>query len=294
MLEERALGTTGLTVSILGLGCGAIGDESVSERDVEALVLHAIDRGVRLFDTARSYGDSEERLGRALRLRPHRAIVSTKVGYGVEGHRDWTGPCIAAGIDRALRTLALERIDVVHLHSCPQQVLADEAILRALEDAVRAGKIAVAAYSGENDDLDAAVRTGVFRSVQLSVSPWDQRSLRELVPSLAAEGIGVIAKRAIANAPWRFEERPSAGDLATYWDRYQALSIDHGELALAELALRFTAHAPHVCSALVGTRSIAHLDAAIDAAARGPLDAGLLAHIASRFEAIGAEWPGVI
>src|SRR4029079_11123665 len=94
LLPQRPFGRTALRVSALGLGAGQIGDPSLDDREVEALVLGAIDLGVPLIDTARSYGCSEERLGRLLRQRKDRFVLSTKVGYGVEGVPDWTGEAV--------------------------------------------------------------------------------------------------------------------------------------------------------------------------------------------------------
>jgi aryl-alcohol dehydrogenase-like predicted oxidoreductase len=291
---RRELGASDLSVSALGLGCGPLGAPIFEEREAERLLHRAIERGITLFDTARSYGVSEERIGRALASHRDSIVLSTKVGYGVEGHEDWTGPCIAAGIERALRMLAVERIDIVHLHSCPRSILAREDVLRALEHAVRAGKVRIAAYSGEEEDLEAALATGCFGAVQISVSPWDQRSLRTRVPAMIERGIGVLAKRPLANAAWRHAERPAAHDVALYWDRVRALAIDPGPLSFSELALRFVAYARGVTSALCGTTSIAHLDAAVDAIERGPLAPELVGYLEQRFQEVGADLPGIV
>jgi aryl-alcohol dehydrogenase-like predicted oxidoreductase len=287
----RTFGASGLRVPAIGLGAGPLGDAALDERDVESLVLRALERGVTLFDTARSYFLSEERLGRILEGRPG-AILSTKVGYGVEGHADWTGACVAAGIDRALRVLRRDHVEIVHLHSCPASVLAREDVLRALDDAKSAGKIGVAAYSGEEEDLDAAIETGRFGAVQISISLCDQRSLHTRASKLA--GLGVIAKRAIANAPWRYESRPDAHDVGEYWDRFRALELGSFGMSFSELSLRFAAFSAPVSTALIGTRSIAHLDVSIDAIARGPLPDVIRAAIEERWRAVAHEWRGVI
>src|SRR5262245_30575932 len=101
-METRPFGLTGLAVSALGLGAGSLGDPRLSDSDAERLIDAALDLGVTLIDTARSYGASEERIGRALRGQRRRAVLSTKVGYGVEGARDWTAEAVSRGIDEAL------------------------------------------------------------------------------------------------------------------------------------------------------------------------------------------------
>ena len=96
-METRSFAGTVAKVSALGLGAGQIGEASLAESEVKGLLLGAVDLGVTLFDTARSYGLSEERLGRHLRTRRDQVVLSTKIGYGVEGVADWTGECIRLG-----------------------------------------------------------------------------------------------------------------------------------------------------------------------------------------------------
>ena len=108
-MQLRQLGDTGLTVSAVALGCGALGDARLSERESERLVLGALDLGVTLFDSARSYGLSEERLGRILRGRE--AVRSTKGGYGIEGASDWSPEAVLGGIDERHATIDVPKRD---------------------------------------------------------------------------------------------------------------------------------------------------------------------------------------
>jgi aryl-alcohol dehydrogenase-like predicted oxidoreductase len=298
-LAPRPFGTTGLWVSPLGLGGGEIGDPALEDREVEALLRAAVELGVTLIDTARSYGRSEERIGRFLAPVRDRVVLSTKVGYGVEGVPDWTGECIRRGVDRALGQLATDRIEIVHLHSCPVDVLARGDVLDALVDARRAGKIRCAAYSGDNDALDWAVASGRFDSLQLSWSLCDQHAAAVIERARAA-GLGVIAKRPLASAPWRFAARPTGHEAELYWERWQALGIERGALAWPgerawdELAARFAAHTPGVSSAIVGTRSLAHLGHNAELVGRGALPPAVFAAVRARWQAVGADWPARI
>ncbi len=298
-LARRPFGTTGLSVSPLGLGAGEIGDPALDDREVEALLRAAVERGVTLIDTARSYGRSEERIGRFLAPVRDQVVLSTKVGYGVEGVPDWTGECIRRGVDRALGQLATDRIDIVHLHSCPVDVLARGEVIDALLDARRAVKIRCAAYSGDNDALDWAAASGRFDSLQLSWSLCDQRAAAVIERAHAA-GLGVIAKRPLANAPWRFAERPTRHEAELYWERWQALGFDPGQLAWPgalgwdELAARFAAHTPGVSSAITGTRSLAHLGHNAELVERGALPPAVFAAVRARWHAVGADWPARI
>lgn len=279
----------------IGFGAAALGDETIGDREAEALLAGVLERGIQLIDTARSYGASEERIGRFFKahpqVRPH-AVLSTKIGYGVLGLADWTGACITAGIDAALERLCTERIELVHLHSCPMEILQREEIIAPLENAVRAGKIALACYSGDGLELKYAVRCGRFHSVQASYNLTD-RANGAMLSEARSRGINVIVKRALGNAPWRFPARPEAADLATYWDRWQALALDL-HLPLAEVALRFAAHFEPAEAILLGTRSLAHLDAAISALAKGPLPGEVLEYLETRYSAVGSTWPAMI
>lgn len=293
-MQQRAYGRSGLTVPVLGLGAGQIGDASLPEADVATLLNTALDLGVTLIDTARGYGLSEERIGRHLAHRRGEFVLSTKVGYGIEGQTDWTGPCITAGIDEALRRLRTNCIDIVHLHSCELAVLQAGEVIEALLRARDQGKLRVAAYSGENEALAWAVGSGVFGGLECSVNLFDPGSLRSPLPAAQALGLGVIAKRPLGNAPWRFATQPHGDYAETYWHRLHALALDTTGLPWDELALRYAAHAPGVACAITGTASVAHLRHNAALAARGPLPAALLQHIGARQLAVGRHWRGEV
>jgi aryl-alcohol dehydrogenase-like predicted oxidoreductase len=293
-MDLRPLGATGITVSVVGLGAGPLGSASLSESDADALLNGALDHGVVLIDTARSYGLSEERIGRHLAKRRDEFVISTKGGYGVDGVADWTGEAITLGINRALRTLRTDRLDVFHLHSCPRAVLEDERILAALESALTEGKIRAAAYSGEGEALGWAIGSGQFSVVQTSVNVVDQLSLVQVLPMASEKGLGVLAKRALANAVWRFDEAPAADDLRTYWERWQLLRLDPEPTDWAELALRFTAYSAGVSCALVGSSSLAHLRSNIAAAERGPLPPEMVQSLHAFFDTQDRDWEGVV
>lgn len=291
-MEPRPLGRTGLTVSPVGLGAGRIGGPEMADAEVDRLVGAACDLGVTLFDSARSYGLSEERLGRVLGGRREAVVLSTKVGYGVEGIPDWTGPCITEGIEGALRRMRTDRLDIVHLHSCGREVLERGEVVEALGRAVEAGKVRVAAYSGEGEALRWAVESKAFGAVQCSVSIVDQGVLAGAVPMAAGRNLGVLAKRPLGNAPWRFGTRPQQPDVAEAWDRFRTLALESPASGWTPLFARFAAFAPGVSSILAGTASIAHLAETIDAVALGPLEAGLTAELRSAFSRLGAGWDG--
>lgn len=287
----RPFGATGLAVPPLGLGAGPVGDGALDEAEAGRLLHGALDLGLSFVDTAPGYGLSEERIGRHLASRRSSFVLSTKLGYGVPGVPDWTPACIARGVDQALSRLRTDVLDVVHLHSCPLETLLHSGVVDALLAAVRAGKVRVAAYSGENEALAWAVSSGAFGSVQCSVNVCDQRSLGLVSPRT----LGVVAKRPLANAPWNpSAAHPDDAAAAAYRTRWAALRLDDLGLPPAELAIRFAAHAPDVSTAIVGSRRLSHLAEMSAFVAKGPLPEQMRLEIEARFATLGRDWPGMI
>lgn len=289
MVERRPFGDTGLDVSIVGLGAGQIGENEVTEAEAAEVLNGALDLGVTLIDTAASYGLSEERIGRHVGQRRDEFILSTKGGPKINGQRDWSPGSVRESIEQSLRLTRSERIDIFYLHSCPLEVLQRGELQDTLDAAVAEGKIGVAGYSGDNQALAFAVESGRFGAIETSVNIADQWNLRNVLGRRPEQG--VIAKRPIANAPWRFAERPTGHYAELYWERLQALPLDPGGLDWDELALRFTVFAPGVHTAITGTAKLDHLRRNLAIAARGPLPAADLDGIDRAWQAAGSDWP---
>jgi aryl-alcohol dehydrogenase-like predicted oxidoreductase len=293
-MERRPFGGSGLQVSVLGFGAGHVGSPDLSEEAAARLLNDVLDAGINLLDTAPSYGLSEERIGRHLHGRRSEFVLSTKCGYGVPGVEDWTGPCITQGVELALRRLRTDVLDVLHFHSCPVDVLVRPGVVDALTRAVDEGKVRVAAYSGDNAALEHAIGSGRFGSVQVSVNLFDQRAIERGVRMARERGMGVIAKRPLGNAPWRFSERPSAGDIALYWERMRRMELDPRGLDWSELALRFAAFLPGVSTCIVGTSSVENLRRNLRALEHGPLPADVTSALREAFQRHDAGWDGQI
>jgi aryl-alcohol dehydrogenase-like predicted oxidoreductase len=290
-MEQRALGRTGLFVSALGFGAGRIGGDELDDAAVGRLLETALDAGVTLFDAARSYGRAEARLGQHLARHRARVVLSTKGGYGVEGVADWTGLCVTRGIERALGELRTDCVDVFHLHSCPAEVGRRDDILGALRAARQAGKIRVAAYAGDGDGLAWAVASGAFGAVECSLNVVDQGNLAT-IEEASRRGIGVIAKRPLANAVWALADEPAAEDTRTYWNRWH--QWPGRERPSPAEALRFSACRSGVASAIVGSASVEHLQANITALSGGPLPTAQDATLRRQFRDAGRDWHPVI
>ena len=291
-MHDRPYGESGLRVSELGLGAGQLGDARLLENDAADLLAASVDAGVTLIDTAPSYGLSEQRIGRHLSTRRADVVISTKLGYGVDGIPDWTGPCIAAGVDQALRILRTDRIDIAHLHSCPWTVLAQGDVVDALERVKQSGKVRAIAYSGENEDLDYAVGMDRFDGFMASLNLFDERVIDRILPRIPDKGF--IAKRPSANHPWRFDAQPVGDYCEPYWQRWQAMELDNGGIEWGELAIRFALSIPGVSSAIVGTGRAAHLLQNRDWAMKEPLDPDTVARWQQRFADCDQGWSGQI
>ncbi len=143
-MEYRQLGTSGLRVSAIGLGCNTFGNE-VDAPTAATIIDQAIELGVTYFDTADSYfeGRSEDYLGRALKGKRDSVIVATKVGNRIGKGENDNGASrkhILDACDASLRRLQTDYIDVYQIHS-PDRSTPVEETMRALDDLVRAGKV---------------------------------------------------------------------------------------------------------------------------------------------------------
>ncbi|MFZ5524310.1 MAG: aldo/keto reductase [Pseudomonadota bacterium] len=292
MIRQRPYGKTGLMISVLGLGAMQIGDPDLEEAQVSSLLNAALDAGITLIDTARSYGCSEERIGRHLAARRDKFVLSTKLGYGIDGYDDWTGPCIAAGIEHALRMLRTDRIDIAHLHSCPRATLERGDVIAALEQARHDGKVRAIAYSGDGDDLAYAVASDRFDGFMASMNICDQRVIDDVLPDITTQGF--IAKRPAANHPWRFNERPAGDYCEQYWLRWRAMELSSHGRDWGEIAIRFAISPPQVSSAIIGTGSMAHLQQNIAWTEAGALSAVWFEELHAAFRLHDHGWVGQI
>ncbi|MGH9552870.1 MAG: aldo/keto reductase, partial [Terriglobales bacterium] len=208
-MEKRAFGKTDMQVSVLGFGGAEIGFEKASSSTVRELLAGAIDKGLNVIDTAECYEGSEELIGNAVSARRSDFYLFTKCGHGATYMTEaWGADQIAKSIDRSLKRLKTDYVDLVQLHSCNEQILRKGEAVEALQRAKKAGKTRYIGYSGDGSDATYAIKLGVFDTLQTSVSIADQQSVDLTIPLAAQAGMGVIAKRPIANAAWRSKTMP--------------------------------------------------------------------------------------
>src|SRR5919197_2316869 len=139
-MERRRLGRTEIVASVLGFGGSEIGYQRVSGRTVERLLGSALDAGLNVIDTAECYEDSEALIGRAVGTRRREFYLFTKCGHARGwGHADWRPAALLASIERSLRRLATDYVDVIQLHSCSLAELRRGDAIAALEQARERG-----------------------------------------------------------------------------------------------------------------------------------------------------------
>jgi len=286
-MEMRQFGKTDMRVSVLGFGGAEIGFEEATPQVVAELLSDALDAGLNVIDTAECYRASEEMIGPAVAGRRNDFHLFTKCGHpDSPGVADWRPESLLQSIERSLRRLRTDRVDLVHLHSCSEQELRKGDVIAALQQAREKGYTRYIGYSGDGQAARYAIECGAFDSLQTSVSIADQEAIELTLPLARERGMGVIAKRPIANAAWRYSERPEQGYHVPYWERLQKLGFDFlngPPQEAASIALRFTLGVPGVCTAIVGTKKPGRWRENAALLAAGPLPP-------SQFEAIRGRW----
>jgi aryl-alcohol dehydrogenase-like predicted oxidoreductase len=262
-MEFRKFGPISDSVSILGFGAGHIGRDSISDGEAGKLLNLVLDSGVNLIDTARGYSQSEQRIGNAISSRRDEYILVTKGGYSVEGEDNWTRGAIVRSLEDSLRLMKTDRVDLFLLHSCSMEQLQSEEVLSALEEIVESGKALHVGYSGENEELDWALDCDRFSAVETSVNICDQGNLYGRIERARQSAMGVIAKRPLANAFWRYAERPVGRYADEYWQRWQHMASlgiddlpdagDHEDML--ECAWGLVAGIADISCAIIGTSS---------------------------------------
>ncbi|TWD84153.1 aryl-alcohol dehydrogenase-like predicted oxidoreductase [Kribbella amoyensis] len=280
-MEYRQLGDSGLTVSVVGLGCNNFGGRIGAEQ-ADAVVAAAVDAGITLFDTADVYGErggSERILGKALGKRRDEVVIATKFGgdmkgvngpdWGVRGSRRY----IRKAVESSLARLGTDWIDLYQLHM-PDLMTPIEETLAALSELVAEGKVR---YLGSSQfagwqvvDADWAARTAGlehFVSAQNKYSLLDRAIEDELVPACEHLGIGILPyfpleSGLLTGKYRRGEDAPDGSRLAKQperlaradFDKLEALETFAAErdLTLLDVAIGGLAAQPAVGSVIAG------------------------------------------
>ncbi len=286
-METRRLGKTEMIVSVLGFGASEIGYQNIAPRTVEKLLNAALDSGLNVIDTAACYDVSEELIGKAVGHRRREYYLFTKCGHasGLIAE-DWTPEVVEMSAARSLARLRTEYVDLLQFHSCDAGALRNDELVAALVRMREKGMARAIGYSGDGDDALAAIELGVFDTLQISVNIADQEAFDRALPAAAARGMGVIAKRPIANAAWLKNRWNVPEYERPYWRRLRQLDYPILRKAAGDAvgaALRFTLAAPGVHTAIVGTTRPSRWAENARLLESGPMPA-------AEFEAIRARW----
>ncbi len=316
-MERRRLGRTGWEISPISFGAWAIGGTWGTVSDAESLAaLHrAVDLGVNFFDTADVYGDGRsERLLAALRReRSEEILIATKAGRRLNPH-------VAAGyreenlrefIERSLRNLDVEAIDLLQLHCPPTDVYYRPEVFDVLDRMVTEGKLRHYGVSVERveEALKAIEYPGVC-SVQIIFNIFRQRPADHFLEEARRRDVGVLARLPLSSGmltgkltrQTRFEdddhrsfnrdgaafdkgETFSGIDYDTQLDAVEQLRhLLPSGLSLTALALRWILMFEGITAAIPGAKSVAQVGENIAAATQPPLDSQTMSAIARLYQ----------
>ncbi|MBT3071253.1 aldo/keto reductase [Rhodomicrobium sp. Az07] len=238
-MEKRKLGTQGLEVSALGLGCMGMSYAYGAADDAESIaVIHrALDLGITFFDTAEMYGPftNEVLVGRALKDRRDEAIIATKFGFVIEeGVRQFRAngrPEQAKKVcDESLKRLGIDHIDLYYQHRVDPNVPIEETV-GAMGDLVRAGKVR---YIGLSEASPATLRRAhaefPVSALQSEYSIWERDVEHEVLPTCRELGIGFVpysplGRGFLTGTAQRAEEYPE-GDFRRTLPRFEGENFD--------------------------------------------------------------------
>ncbi len=295
-MELRTLGKTGLEVSRLGVGLAEIGGLDLNEAKRAAEVLNiALDNGVNFLDTAACYDNSEALIGRTIAHRRDEFVLATKAGHVADGYEgeSWTAETIRDSIERSLKRMRTDHLDIVQLHTCSVEVLERGEVVEALQEAKEAGKTRFIGYSGDNESARWAVESGLFDTLQTSFNLVDQNARLYLFGPAKELDMGIIVKRPIANGVWGAASSPSSY-AASYFERAQKMQAlgslpdapDNGIL----LALGFAFAHKAADTFIVGTRNPDHMRTNIEwVNNRPPIPEETVAELHRRFERLAED-----
>lgn len=289
-MEQRKLGRTGLSVSVLGLGTVELGmkyglgvEAPPPKAEAIALLQYVAEKGITYFDTARSYGVAEELIGESGIGNKPGVVIGTKCGAFYEKGEDPRGDelrqRIADDVHASLQALRRETIDLLQVHGPSAEVIERGELLTILTELKEQGKVRNVGIATRGEDASrAAIRTRKVQTIQVGVSILDQRMRDRVIPEASAVDTGVIARSVFLKGALTPRRQFLPKDLNVLRARANAIeeyALRHG-MELEEAAVRFVLSVTEVSTLLVGTTKKEHVDAAYDRIERGVLPAPIM------------------
>ncbi|MEI7989755.1 MAG: aldo/keto reductase [Chloroflexota bacterium] len=205
-MEYREFGRTGWKVSSISFGAWAIGSAwgAVDDRDSLSALHKALDLGVNLFDTADVYGDghSERLLAKLRKERKEPFYIITKAGRRLDPHiaSGYNRQNLTAFVERSLKNLETEALDLVQLHCPPWQVYYSPEVFEVLDDLVKQGKIRYYGMSVEKvEEALKAIEYPNVQSVQIIFNIFRQRPAELFFPEAMRRKVGILARVPLAS-----------------------------------------------------------------------------------------------
>lgn len=294
-LPERILGRTGLSVSCIGLGTAELGYVyGIGPRDMpdeaEALELlnRAVQLGITFIDTARFYGEAEERIGKSGILKNESVIVSTKCGHVLDRGESISDTELARALEQevneSLRKLGIDTIPLLQVHGGTVERIEDGSIIGAMEKIKAGGKARFIGISTRGEDVPlAAIASGFFDTLQLAHSILDQRMASRVFVEAQKNNIGIINRSVLLKGALTPASRYLAPELAALKSASDAAAEIAREVGtdLPSLAIRFALSNSAVDTVLVGSNKIRHVESAVRGAEDGPLPGDILEKLRS-------------
>ncbi len=317
-MERRPLGRTGWNVSVIGFGAWAIGGDAWGKTDDAASIrtLHrAIDLGVNFIDTADVYGDghSERLIAQVRRERREEIIVATKAGRRLHPHvaEGYNRENLTAFVERSLRNLATEAIDLLQLHCPPSRVYDMPEVFGILDDLVAAGKIRYYGVSVERvDEALKAITYPNVQSVQIIFNMFRLKPAEQFFPAARERRVGILARVPLASGlltgkftrESRFEQRDHRnynrhGEAFDQGETFSGVEYETGLQAVEELrslvppgatmsqlALRWITMFPEVTAAIPGAKTPEQAEENVRAADLPPLDIATMRRVEAIYD----------
>jgi aryl-alcohol dehydrogenase-like predicted oxidoreductase len=290
-MKFRALGKTGMPVSVIGLGTHQFSGEwakEFSQAEVAQLLGRARELGINFIDTAECYGDHdvERMIGHAIQSRREEWIVATKFGHAYLGSQQktgaWSAEQVRRQLDGSLKALRTDHIDLYQFHSGTNADFDNAELWGMLSAQVQAGKIrhlglslsAEVTMKGDHHQLHGAVNVNVA-AVQVVYNRLQQKAATDILPFCAANSLGVLARVPLAKGflsgnylpGAAFSEKDTRSTYSHAFNDEQLRLVEEIKRRevppgqnMAQWALAWCLRSPVVSTVVVGCKSLPQLE----------------------------------